>query len=161
MKNKKAISPLIATVLIIGFTIVLAAVVIQWGGQLVDRIKGQTDVTSDVSLKCSDLTQLEFSGSPTFVAGPPTTIEASIDNKNNIDIAGFVFRVYNPGGNVEAVKKDTATDNLDAFNVKKYTGIATAAIAATGLELGAVPIVTASDGSKVPCTGKEIKKAIV
>ena len=37
---KRGISPLIATVLIIGFTIVLAAVVIRWGG---DFLTGTTE----------------------------------------------------------------------------------------------------------------------
>ena len=67
MKNKKAISPLIATVLIIGFTIVLAAVVIQWGSQLVERLKGQTDINiekTDACQKFTDLSINRFTNSP-------------------------------------------------------------------------------------------------
>ena len=42
--KKRGISPLIATVLIIGFTIVLAAVVIQWGGFLVNKLKQDSEL---------------------------------------------------------------------------------------------------------------------
>ena len=47
MKNKKAISPLIATVLIIGFTITIAAILMIWGGNLVkeraEKISARTE----------------------------------------------------------------------------------------------------------------------
>ncbi len=41
-RNKKGISPLIATVLLIGFAVALAAVVIKWG---LDFIKNKADAT--------------------------------------------------------------------------------------------------------------------
>src|SRR3989338_8508658 len=52
-KNKKGISPLIATVLIIGFTIVLAALVITWGTKLFQTTVSQTETTSKFSLACT------------------------------------------------------------------------------------------------------------
>ena len=53
--NKKGISPLIATVLLIGFTVALAAVLMTWG---LDYIRGTTDKVGDQTdqyLLCSDL----------------------------------------------------------------------------------------------------------
>ena len=37
--DKRGISPLIATVLIIGFTVALAAVIITWGGRFILRLQ--------------------------------------------------------------------------------------------------------------------------
>ena len=54
MLNKKGISPLIATVLIIGFTIIIAVLVITWVNNLVGD---QTDVQqcqAEAGAKCSD-----------------------------------------------------------------------------------------------------------
>lgn len=50
--RKKGISPLIATVLLIGFTIVIAALVIKWGGDLVRSQAKTTTCTSQAQLKC-------------------------------------------------------------------------------------------------------------
>jgi len=161
--QKKAISPLIATVLLIGFTIVLAAVVIQWGGQLVDKIKGQTEVSSDVNLICSaGLTQLEISGDVTQDA---TSKKVTIDNRNDQDIAGFLFRIYETGTTGSITVKDTrigsdgitssGTLTLAKFGVATYTIPSTV----TATDLGVIPIVKSSDGKDYPCAGKELKKA--
>jgi len=161
VKNKKAISPLIATVLIIGFTIVLAAVVIQWGGQLVAKIQGQTDITSDVSLKCSGLSNLAYSGS---VTKDTTIINAVIDNKNDQDIEGFIFRIYKSDSSIET--KDTRTvpgigTLLAAFSVGPYAVPYTAPTGTVTLtQLGAIPIVKASDNNLYPCTNTEVKATI-
>lgn len=162
MKNKKAISPLIATVLIIGFTIVLAAVVIQWGGQLIDKIKGQTDVSSDVSLICSGgLSQLSISGDVSQSAAKLTKVV--IDNTNDQEIEGFLFRVYDGTGGINVVDTRTTpsivtgTLPLAAFGVGTYTFTATA----IATDLGVIPIIKSSaDGKSYPCSGKELKKAV-
>jgi len=46
MKNKQGVSPLIATVLIIGFTIALAAVVMIWGETFLNEIDTLEDRTT-------------------------------------------------------------------------------------------------------------------
>lgn len=53
LKNKRGISPLIATVLIIGFTIVLAALVITWGTRLFKTTVEETELASKFSFACS------------------------------------------------------------------------------------------------------------
>ncbi len=55
IQNKKAVSPLIATVLIIGFTVALAAVVITWGSRFVQQTQEEVDITSQIGLACSKL----------------------------------------------------------------------------------------------------------
>ncbi len=164
MKNKKAISPLIATVLIIGFTIVLAAVVIQWGGVLVNGIIGKTDISSDVNFKCSSLSNLAYSGSVTKTA---TTISAVVDNKNDQIIEGFVFRVYKSDNSIDTKDTRTVTPSmgttpLGSFSVGTYIVpyTLTGTPAPTLTQLGAIPIVKASDGKPYPCSSTEIKATI-
>ena len=52
MKNKKGISPLISTVLIVGFTIVLAVLVISWINQTVNNTTDNTDCQVEAESLC-------------------------------------------------------------------------------------------------------------
>jgi len=61
LRSKKGISPLIATVLLIGFTIVLAALVFQWGGRLFKDTTTSTTCQGQVSLACASDVQLAIS----------------------------------------------------------------------------------------------------
>lgn len=53
MKNKKGISPLIATVLILGFTVALAAVIMTWGTGFTKKMQTQTEETANVQVICA------------------------------------------------------------------------------------------------------------
>ena len=53
--DKKGISDLIATVLLIGFTVALAAIIITWGGRFIEDVTEQTSQRTDIALKCSRL----------------------------------------------------------------------------------------------------------
>ena len=53
MRNKKGISPLIATVLLIGFTVALAGIVITWGSNFVKNITSGTEERTESTLACA------------------------------------------------------------------------------------------------------------
>lgn len=74
--NKKGISPLIATVLLIGFTVALVFVVTTWGSGYLKDILSSTERSSDLALKCS----------------PPY-----LDFAVNVDCDSGKFRVMNRG----------------------------------------------------------------
>jgi flagellin-like protein len=50
--NKKAISPLIATVLIVGFTILLAVIVVNWAQQITEGVTSEVSCESAASSLC-------------------------------------------------------------------------------------------------------------
>ncbi|MDD5178623.1 MAG: hypothetical protein PHT54_05095 [Candidatus Nanoarchaeia archaeon] len=58
--NKKGISPLIATVLIIGFTVALAAVIMTWGQKFTKDIQEQTEETSGSQITCANEVDFEI-----------------------------------------------------------------------------------------------------
>jgi flagellin-like protein len=58
--NKKGISPLIATVLIIGFTVALAAVIMTWGQKFTKDIQEQTEETSGSQMTCANTNEVNF-----------------------------------------------------------------------------------------------------
>jgi len=86
MKTRKGISPLIATVLLIGFTVALAAVLMTWGLDYVKKSTEQVGSKTEEYLKCSDLA---FEITNVDCAG-----DIIVQNNANIDIAGMTLRVY-------------------------------------------------------------------
>src|SRR3989338_9180439 len=63
MSKRKGISPLIATVLVIGFTIVIAAMVITWGTKLFKDTAEETGKLSVFNLLCNSGFNLQYSAS--------------------------------------------------------------------------------------------------
>jgi len=108
--NKKGISPLIATVLLIGFTIVLAALVIRWGSELFSsQIKTQTcdneatiSCTSDVDI---DLTQATFN-----TVTDTLTVSLVSNGKKEIK-GGYIVRLHTDTGEVKASTVTAAAAN--------------------------------------------------
>ena len=123
MKDKKGISPLIATVLIIGFTIVLAALVITWGTKLFKTTVAETEEASKFALACTTGLKLEvlsatYDGSNLVVTMRNNNQERQIDN--------FRFIVNDNEGSSEGTLTDpdpTTPDQvvLHEFVKKQYT----------------------------------------
>ena len=57
---KRGISPLIATVLIIGFTVALAAIIMTWGTTFSKGIQKSTETTTDEQMACAQEVQISL-----------------------------------------------------------------------------------------------------
>ena len=97
--NKKGISPLIATVLIIGFTVALAAIIITWGGQFIDTVTESTSEQSAVQLKCGQL-QFVIGGISCSTIRSTEKILTNVKIKSNTDIkiTGIRLRAIDKDG---------------------------------------------------------------
>ncbi len=122
--NKKGISQLIATVLIIGFTVVLAAVIISWGTGFIRKTQEDVDVSTEVELSCSKLTfdiaKVDcVDGTYGIAPNGGNLSQITIKSNSNQDIAGFTFRGTDFNGDVEV---DTTNQNnaLGGFDSFKY-----------------------------------------
>ena len=99
MRSKKAVSPLIATVLLIAFAVALGAVVMNWGRSYVEdtakfakeksntEIKCSTDVRMDF-LKVKDEKRICYSNST-----DPKYLEFFIENRGMSDIYGLQVNI--------------------------------------------------------------------
>ena len=123
--NKRGISPLIATVLLIGFTVALAAVVITWGSGFVNRITTSTDTSSTNSFACTN--DLDFQISKVTCGATGTVL---IDNRGNIDIVSLSVRLFdisgNPSGTTSSVTftpVGTATNIVGKFELKSVPNV--------------------------------------
>ena len=110
--DKKGISPLIATVLLIGFTIVLAAVVIRWGGDFITGTTESTTCEADIASACA--TQVDFE----VVSADALGITVTIKNNADYDLDSFTV-VTNRNG--ETVATDIVETPIPAFTQEDLT----------------------------------------
>ena len=113
--NKKGISPLIATVLIIGFTIVLAALVITWGTKLFKTTVSQTEITAKFSTACSTGLRIEATSQ---------TKNSVVLRNNNQDQVIDKFTVvlnYANGTSLKGIITGVDGDKLEFPVPKTYT----------------------------------------
>ncbi len=110
--NKKGISPLIATVLLIGFTVALAAVVITWGSGFVNRVTTGTDQRTSKAISCTGDLDFEI----TKVTCPDTIL---VNNKGNLAIESLNLRFFDENGNLAGVPATTAP--IEKYELKSIT----------------------------------------
>ncbi len=123
-KNKKGISPLIATVLIIGFTIVIAALVITWGTNLFKKTQESTGQQADINLACTEV-QGNLGLTVSKLGG--NNLSVTVDNGVRRNINGFVLRVYNAS--------QTSADTIDTDAVDVSSRITPVGYAVNGNSL--------------------------
>jgi len=111
IKNKRGISPLIATVLLIGFAVALAAVVMTWGLDFIKSTADTTEQQTENTLICA--TELSFAISNVDLNAGTVTV----DNRGQVDINSLAFRVYNASG----VTTNVTTETIAKFEVKTLT----------------------------------------
>ncbi len=118
-KNKKGISPLIATVLVIGFTIVLAAMVITWGTRLFKTTVEETEAESKFTLACTTGLKVEVVRSGLEEGG---TFAFTLRNSNQQrDIEDF-FAVLNFVGGASERSEVIATSPADSGDAEVGIG---------------------------------------
>ena len=123
-KNKKGISPLIATVLIIAFTIAVAVIIMSWGTRFVRETTETTSEKTEEELACA--TSLNFDVSATSSEDGSDAFSLTIDNKGETKITKAIVRVYNTTGSVfptEITQEKPATGQmpLPAFGASTYS----------------------------------------
>ena len=131
--NKKGISPLIATVLIIGFTILASILVIYWINDLID---GQTDIQqckSDAASQCTDYVNLmQYSAAQVDTTYPLDGIADNISIKINhlaADDPNMVMVFLDASGNTVFLKEDATfvnkeyTENFDIVDIPSWADV--------------------------------------
>ncbi len=105
MKDKKGISPLIATILVIGFTVALAAVIMTWGQSFVKVITEGAEQSKEEQLTCAQKVAFEILD----VCDPGNDYEVlvTLSNTGSVQIDSFSVRLFG----TEAFTGDDFTDS--------------------------------------------------
>ncbi len=122
MKNKKAISPLIATVLLIAFAVALGAVVMNWGRSYVEETAQQSAVTSDTRVACAQQVNIEIvqtQGNPRVCYDEDDSqVDITIQNRGDIDIDGVTFNVLGTEGSGVNLEDESV---IGRSNIERFT----------------------------------------
>ena len=107
-KNRKAVSPLIATVLLIAFAVALGALVMNWGKRYTEEQMEYTSTKSSEELECElnvELALKEVSGEPQIFyknstdPSLPGSLTFTIENKGRKDINSIRVIIIGQSGN--------------------------------------------------------------
>lgn len=110
--GKKGISPMIATVLLIGFVISIILLVLLWGKGYIEELAEKRGILAEKQQECTNI-QLEV---PKACWSGHNITEIVIRNKANIPIHKFVFRAVGAKGEPVEV-----TGGLGGLETKSYT----------------------------------------
>ncbi len=142
--NKKGISPLIATVLILGFTVALAAVIMTWGTSFTKDMQKTTKETADIQVVCA--TDVDFD-IKSVCYNEPNSYKILIQNDGTENIIKWKFRVFEDDTKAESVDSSTS---VSAFGLGQITITTSGGLDAVR-KIEAIPIIQKS-GSEVVCS---------
>jgi len=96
MMNKKAVSPLIATVLLIAFTVALGAIVMNWGESFVRNTQDTASEASEGKIECTmavdfDVINAEY---VEYDGDENATLNVLVRNAGDKEISQFVAQVF-------------------------------------------------------------------
>ncbi|MEA3378543.1 MAG: archaellin/type IV pilin N-terminal domain-containing protein [Nanoarchaeota archaeon] len=143
MSNKRGVSPLIATVLLIGFTVATVALVIMWGKGYTQETAEKEGALAEAKLSCENI---DFTATSASWNG--VQLKLGIKNKGTTSLDTFVFRINNG----EAVVESASI--VEAMSTKKIS------ISDAGLTMGTIssveiiPKKMVARGVYVPCSTK-------
>ncbi len=156
ISNKRGISPLIATVLIIGFTVALAAVIMVWGQGFIKDMQAKTESGAAVQLVCAQDVTIDLSQA--CLDSTTDQLRITVKNNGNKDIKKLTVRAYESAsliGSSDVLAVAPATVALPAFGVETID-IEAAKLTDDGLTLAnlrqaeVIPIVEIG-GKEVSC----------
>ncbi|MBN2567406.1 hypothetical protein JXB02_04965 [Candidatus Woesearchaeota archaeon] len=125
--GKRAVSPLIATVLLIAFAVALGAVVMNWGKSYVEEQAQHAGDKSTTEMHCQidiDLRIKEIRGVPKICYDNTTTpsapfIDVMLENRGTEDIRGIAFLVIDDYDNI-FTNESIPDSDIPAGGVKKF-----------------------------------------
>ncbi len=119
MMNKKGISPLIATVLILGFTIALAAIVMTWGKSFTQGLQESTEKSSESAILCA--TEINFKVKNVCLDSN-NKYKITVENNGQRDIKYFDVRYYKSPSDVVTgkISFDEASQGNGIIGITKF-----------------------------------------
>ena len=145
-KNKRGISPLIATVLIIGFTVALAAIIITWGSRFVIKTTEDVEEQTDAGLLCSKLNYKISKVECDVTTGNFKSLE--LVNDANINIVSTYIRITDP--NTNSVKVDPSS-GVGPYGVAPAAWDATESVSLPK-NVEVVPVVQVPGADPISCS---------
>lgn len=158
-KKKRGISPLIATVLILGFTVALAAIIMMWGSGFTRDVSESTEGSAKASIVCGQDVMFEIKDVCKSFDGL-YKVTVSNDGKEGID--KFNVRLYS-GSEVEskALSSVAGQNVVDAFGIQTLKVAVDPSWSVSNIldKVELIPTIEV-DGSQVTCGSNVVSKSV-
>ena len=139
MKNKKGVSPLVATVLLVALVIIIAILIWLWSGKFIEDIQNKQQI--DLELACAQDVQFVLSNVQ-CVSLNDGTISFYAENTGSIDLRGFKIAysgAEDGAEDVEIIIEQGTGSTVSSDEVGAYSG----------LDLEIIPIIGIGSQNKV------------
>jgi flagellin-like protein len=134
--NKKGISPLIGTVLLVAIVIAMILLIMPWVTNMIEDQKGKT---AEASRQFDCVTSLSFELSV------DSTNNVMVDNKGSVDIDSLNIRLFNADGTLTSTTPFAPTGGIASFDIADTLVDCTA-----GQRVEAIATIT-SEGKPLTC----------
>ena len=156
LHSRKAVSPLIATVLLIAFAVALGAVVMNWGRGYVEDTASIARERSDTEVKCAsevDIDIVEIDSVPQIcynATGVNTSLEFIIENKKERTVERIQARLIGSATRVPYILPLGDNSNLTTNEAKLLNFTYVAATYGTPTQIQLTPYIKVG-GTEVAC----------
>ena len=143
--NKKGISPLIATVLLIGFVIAVILLIVLWGKNYIEELAEKRGALAEKQQECL---QVELDVLKACWAG--TEADIVVRNKADVPIHKFVFRAIGKTGEPVEVREPLGGLETKSYNFQFSTDVGVV----NNIEI--IPHLKVALGHYVPCSKQSV-----
>ena len=152
--NKKGVSPLIATVLLISLVIILIVTIVFWVKGFVNERISKEGALADAELKCTEI-NLDIKDIRVDSADGIVKLMVTLQNAGSEDIAGIIFKIEDPSGNSNLVTVESIIRPFETFS-QSITDVTVG----SGYTITLIPNVRPEGAGAplVPCSGDKVKK---
>ena len=149
--NKKGVSPLIATVLLISLVIILIVTIVFWVKGFVNERISKEGALADAELKCTEI-NLDIKN---IQATDGINLIVELQNAGSEDIAGIIFKIEYLSDNSNLVTVESIIRPFETFS-QSITDVTVG----SGYTITLIPNVRPEGAGAplVPCSGDKVKK---
>ena len=153
--NKKAISPLIATVLLIAFSISVGVLVVNWGQNYVENQTREAGERADTQMACGLDVDLDFvyaGATPQICDEGPGNIKFTLENSARTSIKNLTVNILgNNNTNSTVLTANINSGGVQRFNISYDVGII-----GNLTQIRIAPTVETESGSITTCSGDSL-----
>ena len=149
--TQKGVSPLVATVLLIGFVIAVIVLVMLWGKNYIEERALKEGKLSEKKLECESI---EVTVVNAYQQGGNAVVV--VKNLKDKPIDKFIFRVIG-----EEAEPQESFEKLNSLEIKEYRLQFTEDIVGRITQLQVIPNLKVAPGVFVPCSSKVVKAKLL
>lgn len=153
--TKKGVSPLVATTMLVGFTVAVVAMVVVWSRGYIEERAAKEEALANTKLKCETVKFTVEEACPTG-----DQLDIKLKNLANQQIDSWILRIKGKNGNVQATEQGLVVKGLETkeLNLGSESFSASYETIGEGIDsVEVIPAIKAGRNKYVPCSGQMLE----